>query len=365
MIFPISTAKVPLMGKSNFLSAFIFIGLWLLSGMPVIAEAVHADELFGISAQLDVSKSRERMLTALNSLGVSWVRTTAIWERFEPKPEQFDWKWFDGLVADAERHRIKLMVTVLAISPWGSTQLPSNYHRQGYQNVYPPRDLKPYDGFIRALAGRYQGKEIAWQIENEVNSIGTFWAGTRAEYLVLLRTAYAAAHEADPACVVLPAGLASPWPHTDRIEFRLERHKEWLDAILDSGAFDAIDMHNYQVPEENPVSKAFGISFEKYIETYQAWMKAKNAGVPLWISETGASSAPIEIESGRYSFTPEQQARDLERIYAGARARHVAHVFWLRLIDHEEGPFSHVGLSTAGRQPKPAAETYRRLATNG
>ena len=345
--------------------SFIPVGLWLLTGLSAITESVHADELFGISTQLDTPKSREQKLTVLNNLGVRWIRTTVIWERFEPKPGQFDWKWFDEVVAAAAQHKIKLMVTVLAISSWGSTHLPSNYHHEGYQNVYPPKDLKQYAAFMRTLAARYKGRGIAWQIENEVNSKNTFWGGTREDYLALLKTAYATAHEGDPDCMVLPAGLSSPWPHTDRIEFRLGRHKEWLDAILDSKAFDAIDMHNYQVPEENPVSKVFGISFEKYVETYQSWMKAKNADVPLWISETGASSAPIAIESGRYSFTPEQQARDMERIYVGARERHVAHVFWLRLIDHEEGPFSYVGLSTADRKPKPAAETYRRLATGG
>lgn len=342
--------------------ALLLAALELWAGLSAATESVAADELFGISAQLDQPKSREQLLTALEGLGVRWVRTTVIWERFEPRPGEFDWKWFDEEVADATRHKIKLLVTVLAISSWGSTQLPENYHRQGYQNVFPPKDFVRYAAFVRTLVGRYKGGGIAWQIENEPNA-KDFWSGTREDYLTLLKKAYAAAHEAVPDCVVLPAGLASPWPHTDRIEVRLERHKEWLDAILDSRAFDAIDLHNYQVPEEDAASKAFGISFEKYLETYQGWMKAKHVDVPLWISETGASSAPIGIESGRYAFTPEQQARNLERIYAGARARHVAHVFWLRLSDHEEGPFSAVGLSTAERQPKPAAEVYRKLAT--
>ena len=146
------------------------------------------------------------------------------------------------------------------------------------------------------------------------------------------------------------------------LDQRLARHHEWFDAILDTRAYDALDMHDYSLPESNPMSKAFGISFEKYLETFQGWMKAKNVNKPLWISEVGVNSAPIAIESGHYTFTPEQQARDLESIYRTAQAHGVAHVFWLKLFDTSETVYTSMGVS-AEREPKPAATMYRRLAT--
>ncbi len=185
----------------------------LLACLPL-----SADDLFGISMQFD--GKREQKLAALDDLGVSWVRTTLIWERFEPAEGHFERKWFDEIVDDAEAHHLHMMVTLLAISRWGSRALPDNYGHEGYQNVSPPKELAAYARFVEALAARYKGRGLAWQIENEVNG-KVFWAGTREEYLELLKASYAAAHEGDPGCTVLPAGLSGVFPNMDRIEGRL------------------------------------------------------------------------------------------------------------------------------------------------
>ncbi len=74
-------------------------------------------------------------------------------------------------------------------------------------------------------------------------------------------------------------------------------------------------------------------------------------------------SAPIAIREGRIPFTPDQQARELERIYAVARRHGIAHVFWLKLVDTNEHWATHMGLVTASHERKPAAAAYRRLAT--
>ncbi len=318
--------------------------------------AARADDLFGISMQLD--GKREQKLAALDDLGVAWVRTTVIWERYEPSEGRFEWKWFDDIVADAEAHHLHLMVTILAISRWGSSALPDNYGHEGYQNVSPPKEVDAYARFVEALAARYKGRGLAWQFENEVNG-KVFWSGSREEYLDLLKASYAAAHRGDPACTVLPAGLAGVFPNSNRLEGRLARHREWLDAILATKCFDAIDMHDYSPPEEgNP----FGLTFEQYLEAYEGWLKEAGVKAPVWMSETGVNSAPIQVGEQRVVYTPEQQAKDLEQMYACARKHGIAHVFWLRLVDHEEAAFSFVGLAGEDRKPKPAAETYRRLA---
>jgi hypothetical protein len=317
-------------------------------------------ELFGM--HLQNNRAFEQEFNAMERLGVTWVRRHIPWRNIEPREGKFDWAFWDQMIDGAARHHLHLMITVTALSPWGSRELPPNFNdKSGYKPVYPPKDLKQYAAFIGTLVGHYRGRGIAWQIENEVDS-KAFWAGTRDEYLDLLKTAYTAAHGADPAAVVLPAGLTSVWPHTDAIEMRLARHEEWFDAILDTRAYDALDMHDYSLPESDPMWKTWGISFEKYIEAYQGWMKAKNVNKPLWISEAGVNSAGIAIQSGRYPFTPEQQARDLESIYRAAQAHGIAHVFWLKLYDTTEPPFTTIGLS-ATREPKPSATMYRRLAT--
>ena len=323
-------------------------------------DAASGHELFGM--HLQNTRAFEQEFGPMERLGVTWVRRQMPWSNVEPREGHFDFSFWDQLFASADRHHLKMMMTLRALSPWGSTELqPTRGDKGGYEKTYPPRDLKQYAAFVGGLVGHYRGRGIAWQIENEVDS-KTFWAGTRDEYLALLKTAYDAAHRADPNAVVLPAGLSSLWPHTDNIDMRLARHREWFDAILDTHAYDALDMHDYSLPESDPAWKTWGMSFEKYIEAYQGWMKAKQVNKPLRMSETGVNSAPIAIESGRYTFTPEQQARDLESIYKAANAHGIAHVFWLKLFDTTEPPYTSTGVS-AGKIPKPAAATFQRLAT--
>ena len=72
-------------------------------------------------------------------------------------------------------------------------------------------------------------------------------------------------------------------------------------------------------------------------------------------------SAPLETESGRVAFTPEQQAADLGLLVAAARKAGVARLIWLRFADGEDGPYTHMGLSDAQLRKKPAAATFARL----
>jgi hypothetical protein len=335
------------------------VALMVVCGLA-LADAAIGHELFGM--HLQNNRAFEQEFVAMERLGVTWVRREIPWSHVEPREGHFDWSFWDQLIESASRHHLKLLITVRALSPWGSSQLPPNFNdRGGYKTVYPPKDLRQYATFITALVGHYRGRGVSWQIENEVDA-KAFWGGTRDDYLALLKTAYDAAHRADSAAVVLPAGLTSLWPHADAIEMRLERHHEWFDAILDTHAYDALDLHNYSLPESDPAWHTWGISFEQYIDAYQGWMRAKHVNVPLWITEAGINSAPIAIGSGRYTFTPEQQARDLESIYRSANARGIAHVFWLKLYDTQEPPYTTIGVS-ADREPKPSASVYRRLAT--
>lgn len=71
----------------------------------------------------------------------------------------------------------------------------------------------------------------------------------------------------------------------------------------------------------------------------------------MGISEAGVNSAPIAIKSGRYNFMPEQQARDLESSYRAAQAHGISHVFWLKLYDTSEPPFT-TSASAPRRRPK-------------
>src|SRR5438876_776755 len=136
--------------------------------------------------------------------------------------------------------------------------------------------MSQYATFIHALVIHCREHAVVWQLENEVNS-KTFWGGTLGDYVQLLTTAYRAAHSADPKCMVLPAGLAQPWPNTNLISVRMQRTSEWLNIILDSHAYDAIDVHDYLLPQSDPMWPVFQMSFEQYLSQMVTWVRAKNA----------------------------------------------------------------------------------------
>jgi hypothetical protein len=83
----------------------------------------------------------------------------------------------------------------------------------------PPNDLrehwdpqwgysKSYYRFIYTFVAHYSDDLKAIIIENEMNA-PRFWAGTKEEYVRVLKTAYLAAHRAKPGIIVMDGGIAS------------------------------------------------------------------------------------------------------------------------------------------------------------
>lgn len=315
-------------------------------------------EIYGMHLQPQLQGSMEEAFAKMESLGVRWVRWNTHWITLEPKAGSYDWSSLDEIVAAAGKHDLKLLITLRAISTWGSIRVPANAMKGGYHATTPPKSVGQYDAWVTATTSRYKGKVAAWQIENEPNA-KAFWDGTRDEYITLLNAGYAAAHAGDPGAVVLPAGLACGFSSLAPPEAKKESIGAWFTAILDSKSYDALDLHDYYPPEQG---NAWGITFEEYIGWARGWIKTKGFSVPFWMSEAGVSSEPVNVGSQSVNFTPEQQAADLLRVYEQAAANGIAHVFWIRLVDMPEQAFSFMGLVTQSRAPKPAFDEYRKLA---
>jgi hypothetical protein len=86
--------------------------------------------------------------------------------------------------------------------------------------------------------------------------------------------------------------------------------KSWFDAILESRAFDAIDIHDYFLPEPG---NSWGLTFAEYIQETKRWMSEKGVSVPLWITEFDYSSDTLTVERKDVPFTVDQQAQFLEK----------------------------------------------------
>ncbi len=155
------------------------------------------------------------MWNEAEDMGLNYVRYDLFWA--EIQSEQGEWRWdtMDRRILEYESRNLKLLPNILCGQCWangypGSTdQFPS----------YPPEDLErewnddyghsqAYYTFIYKFVTRYIDNIDRIAIENEV-SVPQFWGTDERDYLRLLKTAYKAAHDANPDIWVYDSGLPS------------------------------------------------------------------------------------------------------------------------------------------------------------
>jgi len=297
--------------------------------------------------------------------------------------ESFDWTRPDAWVSEVQAAGLDALVV---LGPWPGNQTAA------YTDAYVPADLDAYAAYVTAVVERYdrdgQGDMPGlvrpirhWEVDNEPdlhNSVPpkggdrgidpeTFQ--TPAQYAQVLRVTSAAIRAADPAAVILSAGL-----------FRGDKAagREYLAAVLaEPGAreaFDVVSLHAYFSDDALDAPDAA-------LENARALAPDK----PVWITETSVPS------SGERHHSPEWQARMVAGVYGAFLAGGAQRIFWHTLADPPQasrhasrsGFSTNSLMSTQGapqgpgargpgaqvRRPqgdlpridKPAGEVYRRL----
>lgn len=167
-------------------------------------------------------------------VGSGWTVVSMPWPAGEPTPGHFDFSKFDSQVSAQEAVGVQTefrvqtcAVTATGSAFWGTYPLPWGVKARpsGPCTQEVPRSQSAWGTFISQLVSHY--KTFAhpvtnFAINNEVNDPGQ-WPGISGrtacsmsscpvfdDYITTLATAYKAAHAANPAVVVLDAGLSSP-----------------------------------------------------------------------------------------------------------------------------------------------------------
>jgi hypothetical protein len=124
--------------------------------------------------------------------GVKWSREEFQWARIEPRRGDYQWEFYDRLLATAKQHGIQ----VYAIVGYWS----------GWTKPYTAEGIADYVRYLEALVRRY-GRDIQhWEIWNEPNIF--FWQGPKDLYAELLKQSYAAVKAIDPHASVLGLSTA-------------------------------------------------------------------------------------------------------------------------------------------------------------
>lgn len=302
-------------------------------------------------------------------LGVGWERIIFDWGQHQPEGPD-DWHTLnvdDRWLRAASACNREVVAVIKNVPAWAT---------DGSPGIGVPRGLDlPLDdpanvwaGFIRRAAAYYAPRGVRrFIVLNEPDidhqTYGFEFEGEVEDYFKILRVAYLAAREGNPAARVHLAGTtywhdvnAGRTLYIDRL---LERILADPEAPANNYYFDALSLHIYFRSESIPfVVGAMRAVLEKY------GLFAK----PIWINEYNTSpnlDPAWPVTRPQFQVNLAQQQAFLVQASALALASGVERMAVYKLWDQNADPaIETFGLLTPGqddRVPRPAFYTYRAI----
>ncbi len=263
----------------------------------------------------------------VRDMGFQWIKQQMGWLDISPLQRgQYDWKRPDNIVKIAQARGLKLLVRLDHQPSWAQVD-----RTQSIPNG-PPRDPALFGEFCGAMAARYQGRIAAYEVWNEPN-LAREWGGQTpdpAAYVALLKACYLAIKQADPAAIVISAGMAPT--RYDDLSVDMWDNK-FYQGMYDAGAAPYFDMLGVHAPgwmnppelspdqtEADPNLQARYLTF-RYVEDIRQIMVANgDADKQIAITEMGWTSDAVHNDYMWYAVTEQQKADYLVRAYQYAKA---------------------------------------------
>jgi polysaccharide biosynthesis protein PslG len=278
-----------------------------------------------------------------SEMGAHIVRLDVPWIDLE-RNGQYDFNPIDNLINELRRSGISIDLALAYGHPDHSDGRAEN----GFPlPPYTTEQQAAYGRFAQAVARRYRGPDIVYEIWNEPN-LALFWPPVPdvKAYGELLSQAARAIREVDPTAKIIPGGLANE-----------NNPPAFLRALVESGSLrelDGITFHPYR--REGPENSLYDIAeFES--------SAASRGDRPLWLNEWGYS------ESWFSKLGPERSRERVSVVTArlmltAALAKAKAALVY-DLIDDGTDPNdqeSNFGLYDYNFKPKAAAAAFRIMA---
>ena len=228
-----------------------------------------------------------------------------------------------------------------------------------------------YAAVVADIATELRGKGVDYEVWNEQDDTGFWLNGPQpAAYTALLKAAYPAIKNADPAATVVVGGLVA-------------NDFEFVEQLYNHGAkgsFDAVGVHTDTAclttdPREyyrEPSGRIGRYAFTGYREV-RATMLAHGDDKPVWMTELGWPTITSTCERGGRAgtkaagVTPAQQADFLDKAYGCLAADPYVHLgSWFSLSDVQTGSTNdalNLGLMTDSFARKPAFAAFQGAAS--
>jgi hypothetical protein len=309
---------------------------------------------------------RIKVLGDIAAIRVQSVREPFSWAFVERKPNQFDFTYYDSLVAEAARHGLRVLPTLEDPPDWRSKRPADVPHRV----EYPPKSNAEMASFAGVLAARYGPDGVlwktnpklpylpilSWQIWNEPN-IPVFWGyhPNAAEYTDLLTKVSGAIRQAQPGAEIVTAGLTYASFGVTAPVFLEDMYKAGA-----KGTFDTLAVHPYSHDDRTVVA---------LIGDARTVLDQHGDHAKIWVTEFGWATSDPHASS--YGHTEKDQAKLIGDTVA--RLGSVREQLGLRGFDYfywaESAPppdpsdddplWNHVGLLSYGDRPKLGFFAFR------
>jgi hypothetical protein len=273
-----------------------------------------------------------RDLGRLKELGFGWQKTLFQWRQIEGRCKGcYDWSEADRVIKASSEAGVKVLARLDFQPAWARADRAHNG---------PPDNYQDFADFVSALVARYRagsphGRLHAIEVWNEVN-LAREW-GERpinrqqaADYVRLLRLAYAAAKAADPGITVVTAGL-SPTGWNDDTARPDDVYLQWLYEAGMKGHYDVLGAHgNTQAPAPELAIGAWNgcagqpcthgsFYFRRIEQLREIMVRHGEANKQVWLLEFGWTSDRLHPSYAWYAISEEQKGENLVKAFQYAR----------------------------------------------
>ncbi len=334
---------------------------------PVRGLAVPRAPAFGLVVEF-TNQPRERLLGSVGELGARWVRQPVQWQGLEPSPGVYDFAPLNVIVDDLRIKGVNILLTVSGSPAWAA---------DGPNSA--PRDNADFARFMGALATRFKGRVGAYEVWNEPN-LAIEW-GKRVDagaYVEMLRAASPAIRAADPATLVIAAGLGptgvlDPAVGIDDVRY-LEQLYAYEGGVYKSladvqgshpyGYRSAPDLLSPDKPNTGPYTNHPSFYFRRIEQQRLAMIRAGDGDRAMWITEWGFGSGDyVEFadisEATRTQWTLESVALIRAR-YPWVGAMFLWNLNWSTFTVY--GSPGHYSLLGPDFKPRPVYHAIRAMS---
>ena len=253
-------------------------------------------------------------------LNIPYIKQTFAWRDLQPAPDTWDFTQSDRLLAEIERRDLRLIARLGQVPQWATTHAIND--ADGHDA--PPTELEQWVTYCATIAERYQGRIVAYQIWNEPN-LAREWGQQRPDpsaYVDLLGACSQAIRQADPAAIIISAGLAP----TGNNDAQAMRDDLYLDAMYQQNFqiyVDAVGVHApgwFAPPTYGPddaQADGYGrwASFRRVEDLRKIMVQHGDAARQMAILEFGWTTDSVNEAYAWFAVTEEQQAQYIVEAY--------------------------------------------------